>query len=135
MLCPKAALAGSIALVVCVRSGSMDHVPVERVIANTEAYLSAHPDDANAHYVLGRVHTFAYTVNWLVEAWGGRNGELHSVGLLQDQLRRFAERPDPSGSTWHLPWDAAREREDESHRLVPRVCRGAEHARAPAVDH
>lgn len=36
-------------------------VPVERVVRNVEAYLEEHPDDAEAHYLLGRVHGYAFT--------------------------------------------------------------------------
>src|SRR6476659_8897158 len=34
-----------------------------------------------------------------------------------------------------LPWNVARQREDEAHCLVARIGRWAEHARAAAVDH
>lgn len=35
-------------------------VPLERIEENVRAFLAAHPDDANAHYVLGRVYAIAY---------------------------------------------------------------------------
>jgi len=35
----------------------------------------------------------------------------------------------------HAPWHVARQGVDESHRLVTGVGGGAEHARAPALDH
>lgn len=33
--------------------------PVERLIRNVQAHLADHPDDAQAYYVLARLHTLA----------------------------------------------------------------------------
>lgn len=38
-------------------------VPLERIEENVKAFLETHPDDANAHYVLGRVYAIAYATD------------------------------------------------------------------------
>lgn len=38
-------------------------VPVERLIANAQAYIDANPKDARGYYVLGRIHGLAYALN------------------------------------------------------------------------
>lgn len=57
------ALSFALAALSSARMSGPRYVPVERVIANTTAYMAAHPDDVHAHYVLGRAHNFAYVVN------------------------------------------------------------------------
>ena len=36
--------------------------PLERLVKNLEAFVAEHPDDAHAHYVLGRVHGQAFVL-------------------------------------------------------------------------
>ncbi len=38
------------------------NVPVERLLENTRDYLRRHPDDAQGHYVLGRLHSMAFAL-------------------------------------------------------------------------
>jgi hypothetical protein len=38
------------------------NVPVERLLENTRDYLRRRPDDAQAHYVLGRLHSMAFAL-------------------------------------------------------------------------
>src|SRR2546423_989241 len=35
-------------------------VPVDRLLANVGAYVRLHPDEAAAHYTLGRIHSLAF---------------------------------------------------------------------------
>jgi hypothetical protein len=37
-----------------------NYAPVDRLIANTEAFLNEHPKDAGAHYTLARIHYLAF---------------------------------------------------------------------------
>ena len=37
-----------------------EKLPIDRLIKNTETFLAAHPDDAGAHYTLGRIHYLAF---------------------------------------------------------------------------
>lgn len=37
-----------------------EDVPVERLLRNTERYLARHPEDGQAHYILGRLHGMAF---------------------------------------------------------------------------
>src|SRR5688572_15963504 len=38
-------------------------VPIDRLIKNITDYIKANPDDANAYYTLGRVHSLAYAAD------------------------------------------------------------------------
>lgn len=40
-----------------------EDVPLSRLEENVKAFLAAHPDDPNAHYVLGRIYAIAYATN------------------------------------------------------------------------
>jgi hypothetical protein len=44
-------------------------VPVERVVANVEAWIKEKPQDAQAYYVLGRIHAMAWAYGSKLELW------------------------------------------------------------------
>lgn len=37
-------------------------VPVDRLVKNAETYLAKHPDEADAHYTLARIHYLAFSM-------------------------------------------------------------------------
>ena len=52
-----------------------DSVPVDRLIANTGKYVKAHPDDSAGYFLLGRLHSLAYSaIPRLVEIWRWSRG-------------------------------------------------------------
>lgn len=52
------------------------NVAVDRLIANITQFTKEHPDDANGHYTLGRVHSLAFTRKAdAVPCFGTRRGE------------------------------------------------------------
>ncbi len=44
------------------RWASPKNVPVDRLITNITKYVTENPDDAQGHYILGRVHSLAFTM-------------------------------------------------------------------------
>lgn len=55
------------------------NVPIERLEANVEGFLASHPDDANAHYVLGRLFCIAYVQRGdAIRLWPGSDAALPS---------------------------------------------------------
>jgi len=54
-----AGLASS-ALAIFATKDPVEPVPVERLARNAATYLAAHPNDADAHYILGRIHYLAF---------------------------------------------------------------------------
>jgi len=79
--------------------------PVDRLVKNISAYVMEHPDDANAHYLLGRVHALAFQHNRDVVGTypkrGNQEGGLPNVA--DDHLQRYLRtvepqpRPQPEG--------------------------------------
>lgn len=59
-----------------------DAVPVDRLVKSAEAFLERHPDDANAHYTLARIHYLT---------WCTGRAELFAYGSHEpDELPRIA---------------------------------------------
>ncbi len=50
-------------LVSAMFANSPEDVPLARLEENVRAYLLKHPDDRNAHYILGRLYCIAYATN------------------------------------------------------------------------
>ena len=90
----RKAWSGGVALVVllvtpCLAHGPMPtEWPLERIIANLEGRLRVDPDDAQAHYSLGRAHGFAFALE-RTSLWATENRD-HGpwVEDLEDQVRR-----------------------------------------------
>src|SRR5262245_911128 len=59
---------------------AMVQVPADRVVTNMEARIKANPQDAQAEYILGRIHAMAYAYGPQLQLWspqaarGGRGG-------------------------------------------------------------
>ena len=62
-------------------------VPIDRLLANLTAHVEDHPDDAEGHYVLGRVHSLAYAKL----AYGDLAGEADTVNIIPAEKRPVAE--------------------------------------------
>jgi hypothetical protein len=88
-------------------------VPVERVVRNVEAWIKEKPGDAQAYYVLGRIHAMAWAYGpnlglWRRAAAGGRRGGAESVD------------GDPFGGQlpWFGPHDSVEVRRDAQKKEV-----------------
>jgi hypothetical protein len=56
------------------------NAPLDRVVANLEARLKEHPDDAEAHYSLGRAHALAYaSKSAVIRGYGGRGRDFEPL--------------------------------------------------------
>ena len=65
----------------------LPRVPIDRLIANTSAYIREHPNDPMGPYTLARIHYLAFaTSSTQLAAWE-RTGQLPAV---DDQFRRVA---------------------------------------------
>lgn len=68
-------------------------VPLERLLASAKDYLVAHPDEANAHYTLARVHYLAFHIKrsyvpGFVDDEGSKNSRLEPAPpFMQDWLK------------------------------------------------
>lgn len=103
---------------------SPEDVPLSRLEENVRAFLAKHPDDPNAHYILGRLYCIAYATNAEVvkDVGPGSEEELPDMTFpaissdtflpvpgeasREDVRRRFDERASPLS-----PEDEARVRE------------------------
>src|SRR5688572_5775348 len=68
--------------------------PVERLLANVARYVERHPEVAEGHYCLGRIHVYAFGHELSRLATGGRDGErlaedLESGRMSIDDLAQF----------------------------------------------
>ena len=68
--------------------------PVERFVRNLEARLAAAPEDADAHYTLGRVHAFAFALE-RATLLGGGSEEFTWLKDLEAQRTHRPEEPAP----------------------------------------
>lgn len=55
--------------------------PVDRLVKNITAYVAEHPKDANAHYLLGRVHALAFRHNRSIVGIYPKRGPAGQAGL------------------------------------------------------
>lgn len=113
------------------REASPTEWPLERIIANLEARLAEAPYDAEAHYVLGRAHAFAFALErsslWTV---GGQYVHERWKQRELDELRRERVAPPPPNLEQRLEHLA------EGVRHLSRACAlGAEPALSKARHH
>ena len=78
----------------------VEPVPVDRLARNAATYLAAHPDDADAHYILGRIHYLAFASRrdeimaydsgdkdgGKPEPWRGMTGAGEGANLPKDRM-------------------------------------------------
>ena len=93
------AVVALLALAGVVRSEYMDNsvqLPVDRVVANVEQWIKEKPADAQARYVLGRIHSMAWAYGPQLRLWqqGARGragrGEEPAADPFAGQLPAFA---------------------------------------------
>ena len=77
---PRSWLAGSLLIALAATAAAMfvspEPTPVDRLLQNAEAYLAKHPDKADAHYTLARIHYLAFHLKRdHVPAFRGREQE------------------------------------------------------------
>jgi hypothetical protein len=94
-------------------------VPVERVVANVEAWIKDKPQDAQAYYVLGRIHAMAWAYGADLNLWratpaGGARGSGAGDG------GRGAAGADPFAGQLpgFAPYDSVEVRRDEQKKKV-----------------
>src|SRR5687768_15156447 len=79
--------------------------PVERFVRNLEAQLAADPEDAGAHYTLGRVHAFAFALERSTLLGGGHEQQTWVKSLEVQRKHKPAENatpPTPAERLAHL---------------------------------
>jgi hypothetical protein len=89
--------------------GSTVTVPVSRLISNTTRYIKAHPKDSQGYYLLGRLHSFAFTGNTKTEElqYSSLYGPdaLPEARFIEPVPRRERGVPGktlPAAARWHL---------------------------------
>jgi len=99
--------------------------PIDRLIANTEAYIKEHPKDASGYYTLARIHYLAF---WMKkDAVAGMEGDGKSLpSLSSDQMQGGmggGMRPPLGGGAVVVPKDLTEEQQiahakaaDENYR-------------------
>lgn len=92
-----------------------DRVPVDRLVRNASAYVSEHPDDPHGHYVLGRIHALAFTLETgTLAAWNRRDqSQAEAPPDLADD--HFQSRPSLFGAEGASPEITPNREELESH--------------------
>ena len=92
-------------------------VPVDRLVKSAETYLAKHPEDAEAHYTLARIHYLAFaTKRDQVAAFPNRNGEDDKPNVAPDWMRSYARDPDTKTAAVPL---AAAELTSHAARALP----------------
>ena len=97
-------------------------VPVERLVKNVSRYIQEHPDNARAHYTLGRIHSLAFVQDTPdVPVMRGNAGEKDLPGFApyqSIQIRRVEKGPLSEAAKGHLR-ESLREY-TEATRLMPK---------------
>lgn len=92
-LVPLLFLAGSVSAMFMV---CPEDVPLSRLEENVAAYLAKHPDDRNAHYVLGRLYCIAYATNAEIVKDVGPGSEEELPNLTVPSISSESFLPAPS---------------------------------------
>lgn len=74
---------------------SPEDVPLSRLEANVKAFLAAHPNDKDAHYILGRIYCIAYATNseTIHDVGPGSEGELPDLTFHSTECPTFLPAP------------------------------------------
>lgn len=70
-----------------------NQIPADRLIANLQAYIAEHPEDAQAYYLLGRVHYIAF-FNKTESISGYGEGSAEELPNVPDPRSRMQQKPD-----------------------------------------
>lgn len=70
-----------------------NQIPADRLIANLQAYIVEHPEDAQAYYLLGRVHYIAF-FNKTESISGYKEGSAEELPSVPDPRLRMQQKPD-----------------------------------------
>mgnify|MGYP003335029326 CR=1 FL=1 len=91
-----------------------EEVPPKRLVDNLQAYIKAHPKDADAYYELGRVYSLLYTVpkKTLSAAFQKLDGKPLEHGRLNAHYDDFGTPLSPDNSRETPPLKAEQEKQD-----------------------
>jgi hypothetical protein len=98
-----------------------DSVPVDRLITNTGKYVKAHPHDSEGYFLLGRLHSLAYSgIPRLVDVWRWSRGYDPASSLPAVAFLEPVPRPERYANENTLP-EKAREHLIEALRNYSRA--------------
>ncbi len=87
-------------------------MPVDRAVGNVEAWIKEKPQDAQAYYVLGRIHSMAWAYGPNLNLWG------NPMGRGKDPATNAAGNADPFDGKLpgFAPYDSVEVRRDEAKK-------------------